>query len=183
MVRLVLADGIVAFDLASGAFGRGAHVHPRSDCIARAPRGLSRAFRQNISTTGAELGRSLSASAGRRIGGLLVAARRLRALDVGADASLEALRRSRDAKSLAVVAVDAGSVASTLEVVRAAAAGRAVAWGTKSGLGVLLGEDSVAICVVRHEKIALETKKSHALADAGEAAAREGAGCRFPEAR
>jgi hypothetical protein len=114
---------------------------------------------------------------------LVLTARRLRALAVGADASLEALRRSQEAGSLAVVAVDAGSVVATLEVGRAVAAGRAVAWGTKSGLGVLLGEDSVAICVVRHDKIALEIKKSHGLADAGEAAAREGAGCRFPEAR
>jgi hypothetical protein len=185
MVRLVLEEGIVGFDLAGGAFGRGAHLHPRPGCIGKAPRGLARAFRQQVSVTGPELGRLLQTSADRRIAGLLLAARRCRALDVGAAASLETLSRTEGQapKVLAVVAVDAGSVATTSEVTRASAAGRAIAWGAKSELGVLLGEDAVAICAVRHEKIALEIQKSCALADAGRAAAREGAGCRFPEAR
>jgi predicted RNA-binding protein YlxR (DUF448 family) len=185
MARLVLEEGVVAFDLAGGAFGRGAHVHPRPDCVARAPRGLARAFRQQVAVTGVELGRMLQASADRRIAGLLLAARRCRALDVGAAASLEALGGSRGAapRPLAIVAVDAGSVATTSEVGRASSEGRAIAWGTKLELGVLLGEEAVALCAVRHEKIALEIQKSCAQADAGRAAAREGAGCRFPEAR
>ena len=125
------------------------------------------------------------ASSDRRLGGLLLAARRSRGLAIGADAAVEALAQGAP---LAVVAVDAGSIAATAEVERAIAAGRAIAWSTKGDLGGLLGERSVAICAVRHEGIADEMKRVRAAANAGAAVAgsavREGAECsRFPEAR
>ena len=66
--------------------------------------------------------------------------------------------------------------------------GRAMAWRTRSELGSLLGEQSVAICAIRHAGIAAELKRMRVAADAGAAATtsatREGAECsRFPEAR
>src|SRR5579863_4130023 len=71
MVRLVVAEDEVAFDLAGGSFGRGAHVHARPDCLAKAPRGLSRALRRDPGIDTRELGRLLLAACDRRTGGLL----------------------------------------------------------------------------------------------------------------
>jgi predicted RNA-binding protein YlxR (DUF448 family) len=179
MVRLVVAEGTVAFDLAGGAFGRGAHVHARPACLGKAPRGLSRAFRRDAGLDAKDLGRLLLAACDRRMGGLLLAARRLRAIATGTDASLDALRGGAP---LAVVAVDAGTVVSTREVGRAVAEGRAVAWSTKDELGALLGGESIAICAVRHEGIAAELKKVRAAAVAASEAG-ESAECIRPEAR
>jgi len=189
LVRLVVGDGEVAFDLAGGAFGRGAHMHPRPACIAKTPRGLARAFRGQAPVDVVELGRRLVSACDRRVRGLLLAAHRLRALAIGADASLAALRVGNACGSasaaLAVVAVDAGSVASGKVLADAVASGRAIAWGTKSELGGLLGEKAVAICAVRHGRIAAELKRMRAAADAGVTMTGEGAACssRFPEAR
>ncbi len=193
LVRLVVSDGEVAFDLAGGSFGRGAHGHARPECIAKAPRGLARAFRAGVRLDAAELGRRLVSACDRRMQGLLLAAHRLRALAIGADRVGGALRANRDGTdtgTLAVVAVDAGTVASSGNRVlaEAIAAGHAIAWSTKGELGGLLGEKAVAVCAVRHAGIAAELKRMRAAADAGvevtRAATKEGAGCsRFPEAR
>ncbi|HEX3345779.1 MAG TPA: DUF448 domain-containing protein [Polyangiaceae bacterium] len=184
MVRLVVADDEVVFDLAGGAFGRGAHLHPRPECIAKAPRGLARTFKRDMTHvaggTAADLAARLTAACDRRMSGLMMAARRTNALAVGADASLEAIRRGAP---LAVVAVDAGKIAQTLEVQGAVAEGRAIAWKAKHELGALLGEEAVAICAVRHAGIASELKVWRAAADAAAVATREGAECsRRPEA-
>jgi predicted RNA-binding protein YlxR (DUF448 family) len=185
-VRLVVAEGEVAFDLAGGAFGRGAHVHPRVDCLVRAPRGLARAFPGAVrerDVTAHELGSRLVAACDRRMAGLLLAARRIRALAVGADAVESALRRASSGVLL-IVAVDAGSVASSREVRDAVIRGCAVAWRKKTELGNLIGEESVAICAVCHAGIAAELKALRTMADAGVAAMGEGTGCsRRPEAR
>jgi predicted RNA-binding protein YlxR (DUF448 family) len=171
----------IAFDLAGGSFGRGAHVHATSACIEKAPRGLARAFRGAVRFGSEVIGARLVEACDRRMGGLLLAAHRSRVLAIGADAAIEALERGAP---LAVLAVDAGSVAATVEIERCVAAGRAMAWRTRSELGSLLGERSVAICAVRHAGIAAELKRMRAAADAGAAAKREGAECsRFPEAR
>jgi predicted RNA-binding protein YlxR (DUF448 family) len=171
----------IAFDLAGGSFGRGAHVHATPACIEKAPRGLARAFRGAVKSSPAAIGARLVEACDRRMGGLLLAAHRSRALAIGADAAIEALGQGAP---LGVIAVDAGSVATTAEVERCVAAGRAMAWRTRSELGSLLGERSVAICAVRHAGIAAELKRMRAAADAGAAAKREGAECsRFPEAR
>jgi predicted RNA-binding protein YlxR (DUF448 family) len=180
MVRLVVAEDEVVFDLAGGAFGRGAHLHSRPECIAKAPRGLAKAFKRELKLDAGELAARLSAACDRRMSGLMLAARRTNVLAVGADASLEAIRRGAP---LAVVAVDAGKIAQTLEVQGAAAEGRAIAWKAKSELGALLGEEAVAICAVRHPGIASELKVLRAAADAAAVATREGAECsRRPEA-
>jgi predicted RNA-binding protein YlxR (DUF448 family) len=184
MVRLVVADDEVAFDLAGGSFGRGAHVHARPECLAKAPRGLSRSFKREVRVTPAVLAERLGAACDRRMTGLMLAARRTGAVVVGADAALDAVRQGAP---LAVVAVDAGAIAGTTEVQRAAAEGRAIAWKTKGELGGLLGDEAVAICAVRHAGIAGELKVLRAAADAAAATmttTREGAECsRRPEAR
>jgi predicted RNA-binding protein YlxR (DUF448 family) len=181
-VRLVVADGEVLFDLAGGSFGRGAHVHPRVGCLERAPRALARAFGdERYAVSARDLGARLVAACDRRMVGLLLAARRTRALAIGAQAAHDALRRG---EAMAVVAADAGSVASSLEVEGAIRDGRAMAWKTKSELGALLGEESVAICAVCHAGIAAELKALRVAADAGAAAMGESTGCsRRPEAR
>jgi predicted RNA-binding protein YlxR (DUF448 family)/ribosomal protein L7Ae-like RNA K-turn-binding protein len=182
LVRLVVADDEVVFDLAGGAFGRGAHVHARPGCLAGTPRGLARSFKREIKLGAAELGQRLVDACDRRMTGLLLAARRTGALAVGTDESLGAIRRGAP---LAIVAVDAGSVAKTREVEHAVAEGRAIAWMTKESLGAVLGEKTVAICAVRHDKIANQLKTLRAAADAGAATTREGARCSspVPEAR
>ncbi len=185
LVRLVATDEEFAFDLAGGAFGRGVHLHARPACIEKAPKGLARGFRGAVKAPAAAIGRRLVEACDRRMAGLLLAAHRLRALAVGADAALEALAHGAP---LAVIAVDAAGIAETAEVLRCIASGKAVAWRTRSELGSLLGEQSVAICAVRHAGIAAELKRMRVAADAGAAATtsatREGAECsRFPEAR
>lgn len=180
MVRLALADGEVVF----GALlhrGRGAHLHPRAECVAKAPRGLARAFKADVRVDAADLGRRLVMSCERRMVGLLLAAWRSRSLAIGADAATAALGAGAP---LAIVAVDAGSVRKSLEVERAIVSGRAMAWKTKGELGALLGEEAVAICAVRNAGIASELQFMRAAVDAGTAATREGAECsRRPEAR
>jgi len=180
MVRLVFAEDEVVVDLAGGAFGRGAHLHPRPECIEKAPRGLARTLKRDPKVHARELAARLSAACDRRMSGLMMAARRTNGLAVGADASLEAIRRGAP---LVVVAVDAGKIAQTLEVQGAVAEGRAIAWKAKNELGALLGEEAVAICAVRHAGIASELKVLRAAADAAAVATREGAECsRRPEA-
>jgi predicted RNA-binding protein YlxR (DUF448 family)/ribosomal protein L7Ae-like RNA K-turn-binding protein len=186
LVRLVVAEGEVAFDLAGGAFGRGAHVHPRAACLAQAPRGLARAFHASVQADGAELGARLVAACDRRMVGLLLAARRTKSLAIGTQAAIDAIDapRAQSALGLVIVATDAGRIASSAEVQGAVVRGQAMAWKTKSELGALLGEESVAICAVCNAGIAEELKRLRAAADAGAAAMREGAGCsRRPEAR
>jgi len=178
-----MLEGEVAFDLAGGAFGRGAHVHPIAECLARAPRGLARSFRCSVSTDASELGRRLVAACDRRTRGLLLSAHRLRAVAVGAEATARALPAA-----LVVVAVDGGSVGDGSRhtaLGEAIAAGNALVWGTKEELGVLFGAEGVAICALSHQGIAQELKWARAARDAGVTAAREGAECssRFREAR
>ncbi len=185
LVRLVVEGDEVAFDLARGGFGRGAHVHARGDCLATTPRGLARSFKRAVRIDAAELGRRLVVACDRRMTGLLLAARRTGALAIGADASFEALARGAP---LAIVAVDAGAIAHTREIEQAVAQGRAIAWRDKAELGAVLGETAVAVCVVRGTpagaRIADEMKTLRAAAAAG-VTTTEGARCSspVPEAR
>jgi predicted RNA-binding protein YlxR (DUF448 family) len=178
MVRLTVAGGEVVFDARSPR-GRGAHLHPRVACIRRAPRGLARAFKGDVRAQAGALGRNLFASCEQRMVGLLLAARRRRALAIGTDDATLALQGGAP---LAMVAVDAGSACKSAEVERAVAAGRAIAWKTKSELGGLLGVEAVTLCAVRDAGIASELKVLRSAADAAMAATREGVEC-SPEAR
>lgn len=183
LLRLVVLEGDVAFDLAGGAFGRGAHVHPIPECLGNAPRGLARSLRRAVSVDAAGIGGALVVACDRRTRGLLLSAHRLRMVAVGAEATARALPGA-----LAVLAADAGSVGDSQRhaaLGEAVAAGNVMIWATKGELGELLGVEAVSICAVRHPGIAEQLKWTRAARDAGVTAAREGAECssRFREAR
>jgi predicted RNA-binding protein YlxR (DUF448 family) len=153
MVRLVVSEaGEVAVDLARGAFGRGAHVHPRGRCIASAPKGLAKSFKRSIATSPEELAHAFAEAADRRVRGLLAAAARGGNVLVGADFAGEAFQNGR--VPLLVVARDAASAASVGSVMHAIANGGAIAWGTKAELGSLVRKSEVAVLGIASQSIA-----------------------------
>jgi predicted RNA-binding protein YlxR (DUF448 family) len=168
LVRVVLGprgeDGkrAVAVDLAGSAFGRGAHVHARPDCIKKAcSGGLARSFKCAVLASPAEVARQVVAGCDRRLEGLLLGARRAGLLSFGEEA--------KDAAAVAplvVVASDAGSIVRKGPVVEAIASGRGVAWRNKAGLGALFARDEVAIVAVREDGVAREAQRVRAMADA-----------------
>lgn len=150
----------VVVDVAGTAFGRGAHVHPRPDCMKKAcASGLAKAFRCAVSANAAELVQQISAGCDRRIEGLLMGARRAKLVAVGE----EAREAMAGGAPLAVVACNAGA-AVTREYAQAIAGGRALAWKDKATLGSLLGRDEVAVVAVRDAGIAAEIVKARAVA-------------------
>lgn len=144
LVRFVLGpDGDVVPDLAGGAFGRGAWVHPRSECLAAAPRGMARSFSAQVKTTGKELTALLKTAAERRATSLISSARAGRRVALGKAAVDEAI--SLGHVKLLVVAADARSAIESREVQTAIASGKAVAWGTKKSLGALCDRDELGV--------------------------------------
>lgn len=141
LVRLITSpEGEVAVDARGGGFGRGAHVHPRPDCLQKAvERGLARSAKVKTNTLVTEAGEllpltreslaeAIRRSTDRRIEGLLLSAKRSRCLAIGADAVRAAWGRG-DAE-LILVARDAPANEMN-EVRQAVAEGRGVAWGDK----------------------------------------------------
>jgi predicted RNA-binding protein YlxR (DUF448 family) len=171
LVRIVLGPRVpgegapVAVDMAGGSHGRGAHVHARPECLAKAAKaGLARSFKGPISTTAMELAEQIVLGADRRIAGLLTGAHRARLVAIGADAAGAALDEGAPG---VVVAADAGAVTEKGAIARAIAAGRAVAWKDKQTLGALLGgRDEVAVCAVLNDSIAAQVASARRLADA-----------------
>ncbi len=185
LVRVVARAGELEIDLSGRARGRGAYLHARPTCIDRAPRGLARALRVSPRAAGtmADLGTRLAVACNYRTAALLLRARRINAVRIG-DPQPSGLVPAGRPEPLTIVAVDAGSVMSSPSVLRAVAGGRALAWGTRSDLGVLLGTSGVACCTVEHESIAAELVRTRAAADAASAATPEAMQrCRRPEAR
>lgn len=174
LIRLILGPGgVVAVDPGDGGFGRGAHVHPRPECLAGAvSRGLARAAKGRVHSihedpepaakgstgepsqglvplTTVSLARAIRTAMGRRIQGLLRAAVRSQGVAIGADAVTGACQRGEAA--LVVVACDAAAGADLPEIRRAIAEGRAVAWGDKQQLGAIAGgprEHGVAVMAI-----------------------------------
>ncbi|WP_437955285.1 YlxR family protein [Sorangium sp. So ce119] len=180
LVRLILGPGgVIAVDPGDGGFGRGAHVHPRKDCLAGAvARGLARAAKGRVhaivgsagldvegagaqAAPGAEplttvsLARAIREATERRIQGLLRSAVRSQRAAIGADAVVGSCARGEAA--LVLVACDAAAGADLPEVRRAIAEGRAVAWGSGQALGALAGgprERGVAVMAISSASIA-----------------------------
>jgi predicted RNA-binding protein YlxR (DUF448 family) len=152
LVRVVVDPaGEIGIDLAGGAFGRGAHMHPSPSCIRKAAtKGLARSF-ETVRCDAASLASLLLAAADRRIEGLLSSAARSGLAVMGFDAVDAAL--GREELAAAVVARDAGGCASARSIQQAVAQGRAVAWGTKAALGALARRDEVAVMGIRSAKI------------------------------
>jgi predicted RNA-binding protein YlxR (DUF448 family)/ribosomal protein L30E len=154
MVRLVVSpEGEVAVDLAGGQFGRGAHLHASPRCLLGAPRGLGRSFRRPIAVTPQGLASAIVAAAKRRAEGLIASAARSQWVEIGAERAGAALENGK--AHLVVVARDAAAGASTGPVLRAIAAGAAVAWGTKMELGALVGKSEVAVLGITSERLAV----------------------------
>ena len=154
MVRLVVSpDGEVAVDLAGGHFGRGAHLHASPRCLVAAQRGLSRSFRCPVAGSPEALASAIVTAANRRVRGLLSSAARSRRIEVGAESAGKGFDSGK--VRLLVVARDAAAGASTGPVLRAIAAGAAVAWGTKEDLGALVGKSEVAVLGIVSEPLAV----------------------------
>ena len=166
---------MIAVDLKGGGFGRGAHVHPRPECIARAATaGLARAARRGdlavVSGEGsaplapASLAAAIRAAGEQRVTGLLSSAVRAREVVVGADAVSDACRAGEAA--LVIVATDAAAAADLGEVRRAVAAGRAVAYGDKQSLGAACRRGDVGVVAIRSASLAHAIQETVALVDA-----------------
>jgi predicted RNA-binding protein YlxR (DUF448 family)/ribosomal protein L7Ae-like RNA K-turn-binding protein len=148
LVRVVLGpDGVLAPDPRGGAFGRGAWLHPRPECLVRAvPRGVARALRSEVRTSAEEFSVHLRRAGIRRLLGLVGSAWRARKAAVGATAVEELLATGRDC--LVVVATDAHAAAAGYGVSRAVALGRALAASTKVELGEALGRTEVGVVAI-----------------------------------
>ena len=163
LVRLVRGPEVagrteVAFDLSGTTFGRGAYVHPSLGCLERAAKsGFSKAFKTKVTTDVASLSRAFQEAATRRVEGLLVSAKRLRAVALGTDATFAALR---DGAPCVVVATDAKSVVERRELADAITRGLAVSFGTKGTMGALFDRDEVALVAILHVGLADEIKRT-----------------------
>jgi ribosomal protein L7Ae-like RNA K-turn-binding protein len=145
--------GRVVPDLAGKAFGRGAWVHPTPACLGKAaPRGLSRSFRCQVTTSATELWLTFRAAADRRIEGLLGAAERAGRLAVGSSLARDAFEAGH--ARLVLVATDARAAADAAWVYEAVRRGIGLAWGKKAVLGHALGREEVAVAAVLDEGIA-----------------------------
>jgi predicted RNA-binding protein YlxR (DUF448 family) len=182
LLRLVLGprspDGTapVAVDFAGGSKrlgGRGAHLHARKECLAKAAKsGLARSFKTKVAATAQDLAAQIVEGSDRRITGLLSGAWRARMLAVGADAVTAALDKGAP---LAVVATDAGGVVERGAIGLAVAEGRAVAWKDKQTLGALFGgRGEVAVCAVLNDSIATEIASARRMADSVDGGPRRG---------
>jgi predicted RNA-binding protein YlxR (DUF448 family) len=187
LVRVVARQGGVEFDFSGRAQGRGAYVHARPVCLAQASRGLAKTLglANGSSKSGpatVALATQLGAACERRIGDLLLSARRARAVRASAPQGASAGDGRFD--PLTIVALDAGAAASGREVQAAVARGRAFAWGTQSQLGSVFGTTAVSSCTVVHESLAAELLRARAAADAASVARQEAMQRnRRPEAR
>ena len=158
LVRMVLLpEGGVGFDLAGGAVGRGAWVHPTATCLLRAAKGSVRSLRGGTSPNGGlpttdDLMLSLARAATRRAEGLIQAARRTRNLLVGGEACQRSFTQGN--ARLVVLAADALAAAKQAWISEATTQGLVVVWSTKAQLGALVGREELAVMVVTEDGLA-----------------------------
>ena len=145
MLRLVVGpDGEVVPDLAGGAFGRGAWVHPRLTCLEGAVRGgLSRGLKTQIKTDVPQVVTELREAAVRRTLSLLQAAQRAKRVAIGTAALEDAERDGR--VELLVLASDAKASADLSAVRRLGERGRVRLFRTKAELGAAFKRDELAL--------------------------------------
>src|SRR5689334_24923970 len=99
MIRLVLGDdGSVAVDLAGRAFGRGAWVHPRPECLSHAPKGgLQKSFKSKVTVSDSDLTSAVRLAGDRRVDALLGSARGAGKLACGSDVAEAAFKEGKAA--------------------------------------------------------------------------------------
>lgn len=180
LVRFVLGPDGAPFPVLSGKqAGRGAWVHPRTDCLGvAARRGFARSFRAPVRAEPAELAARLRAAADRRVQSLLGAALGARQLAVGVSEVEEALGKSK--ARLLVVATDARAAAEAQEVRAAVARGLARAWGTKSELGRITRRNETGIVAVLDPGLGRALARTIDWAHLAEPALRDEAGGDLP---
>jgi hypothetical protein len=180
-VRLVASpEGLVAVDVRSKAVGRGAHVHLAEACLAKAvarrlggklagpaPLALASgaATAESVSKplTAAGLASEIAAALGRRLAGLVAAAKARHELAIGTNAVDAAAARIE----LLLTAADAGAVIRSRVFVRQAVErGRALVVPSKVALAELVGApNEVALAALTHTSLASEAASvGHALA-------------------
>jgi predicted RNA-binding protein YlxR (DUF448 family)/ribosomal protein L30E len=139
-------DGQVAFDLAGGAIGRGAWVHPTEACLRKASKSTARSLHADGSEDVESLMLALAKAAQRRAIGLVSAAHRAQHAAIGGDACKEAFLSGK--ARLTILAVDARAASREAWISTAAEQGTLVAWATKAELGAIVGREELAIMVV-----------------------------------
>jgi predicted RNA-binding protein YlxR (DUF448 family) len=156
-------DQALVPDFAGRLGGRGLWVHPRTSCLRKAVRGgFARALRSAVEVSFDELRAQSSALLERRVGGLLLAAKRRRALALGTDAVRLALKDSRSACTAHFLLV-AKDAAGRREEIIADATERSVAvieLSTKRSLGQLTGKDELGYLAVLDLQIGREIADS-----------------------
>jgi uncharacterized protein len=159
LLRLVVGpEGEVVPDLAGGAFGRGAWVHPRTSCIEGAVRGgLSRGLKMKVTASAAQVMAHLREAAARRTLSLLQAAQRAKRAAVGTTALEEAERDGR--VELLVLAGDAKASAQLPAVTRLGQQGRVRFFKTKAELGAAFKRDELALVGLLSPDLASEVSR------------------------
>ncbi len=154
---------VVVVGSQSGSKGRGAHVHPRVECVERSVEGrLSKAFRREIRVSAAELGEAIGEREVKRVEGLIMTAIRTRQVAFGADASAEALAHG----ALVVAAKDAGRLVDHQPFRGARESGRLIFWSDRARLGSFTRRDSLAVLAVTAPSLAQALRHAHAVVSA-----------------
>lgn len=153
LVRWVRDEqGEIVPDLLGRSFGRGAWVHPHPKCLSRLISGLERSFKAPILTDQKEALARLALGAQHRTLQLIGSASRQKLVVFGADACEEAYHTGKI--SLLLVTCDAKAALQRGFVQHAIKSGEACSWGTKEGLGKVLGRGEVAVMGVTDRGLA-----------------------------
>ncbi|HEX3849418.1 MAG TPA: DUF448 domain-containing protein [Polyangiaceae bacterium] len=153
LVRVVLGpDGQAVPDLSGSGFGRGAWVHPREACLAKAlPRGFSKSMKNTVTTSVAEFASALRAQAERRAYSLVGSAFRARKAAAGSTAVRDAFTAGQ--VKLVLVATDARAAAETPWVDALVKSGKARAFGSKELLGRVIGRPDTGVIAILDDGI------------------------------
>ena len=153
LVRVVLGpSGEAVPDLSGSKFGRGAWVHPREACLAKAlPRGFSKSMKNAVQTSPAEFASALRGQAERRAYSLIGAAFRARKAAAGSTAVRDA--HAAGLVKLVLVACDARAAAETPWVDALVKSGKARAFGSKELLGRVIGRPDTGVIAILDDGI------------------------------
>jgi predicted RNA-binding protein YlxR (DUF448 family) len=163
LVRFVASkDGRVVFDLAGGAWGRGAWIHPRTGCLVKSVRSLGRALRQPSTQTATELHQALATAAWRRIKNLVVSAKRAGQLRVGTE---EAERAWEDRSLALLLWVDDVRAGANLPwIAQLLAEGRVLVAPSLATMSEWVGVQEVTLAAITDSRIATAVVRNLAIA-------------------
>jgi predicted RNA-binding protein YlxR (DUF448 family) len=167
LVRAVLGpSGEAVPDLSGSGFGRGAWVHPRAACLAKAlPRGFSKSMKNAVGTSAAEFASALRAQAERRAYSLVGAAFRARKAAAGSTAVRDAF--TAGLVKLVLVAGDARAAAETPWVEALVKDGKARGFGSKELLGRAIGRPETGVIAILDDGISTALLHTLVVAELG----------------